>query len=122
MNDEGKETEQFYFDKDARLEALRHLTRLTPMEKMKVKNARKRAEKVSELFGDFNYGDNLTVDYSVANSLEYAYRFNALKRILEKDYKKYIYSEKGGSTLDECAKEVIERYINKNNETNDRKK
>ena len=121
MNDEGKETEQYLLQEE-RLEALRHLTRLTPMEKLKVKKAVKRAQKVSELFGEFNYGDNPEVDYSVANALEFMLRFNALKRMLEKDYMSYIYSEKEGYSLDKCANDVIMGYINKYSETNKRRK
>ena len=93
------------------LEFLRENTLLTPVSKLKVMNARRQAEKFRELYVTLNPSDNIGVDYSIADELEYQYRLISLQKRLEKGWKKYALVENDGLGLLEFTESYIEQKV-----------
>ena len=94
------------------LEALRELTKLNPIAYAKVMKARKEAELYRDLYVKYHPNAPIEVDYSTADELEFSLRMNALERIAEKGWKKYIEVEKDGYGLNQYTNDLITQHIN----------
>ena len=94
------------------LEALREITTLGPVSAAKIKFARSKADRYTDLYRKLNPSDEIGVDYSVANVLEFQLRKEALERDLEREWSNYLAVENDGIGLEEYAKGYLEEYIN----------
>ena len=96
------------------LEMLSELTKLGPLAEFKVLKARKSAEKFAEIYTKLNPSDEIGVDYSTANDLEYQLRLESLKRGLERSWASYVAYEKDKAySLDEYTEDFIKGYKEK---------
>ena len=95
-----------------KLEYLRQNTFIGPIAAMKIANARRRAEKYTEWYNSREH-EQLGVDYSDADELEYQIRFDAYQRGWEKLWKQYGdgigLKEYAEDALDQAVKEEIVR-------------
>ena len=94
------------------LEALREITTLGPIAKLKLERARKSAERYTDLYRKLNPSDEIGVDYSEANDFEFQLRKEALERKLEREWSKYLEVENDGIGLEEYAMGYLEEYLN----------
>ena len=94
------------------LKSLREITRLGPIAEFKILRARKSAEKYRELYMKDNPSDEISVDYSTVNDLEYQLRIDSLKRKLEKTWLSYLSYENDGIGLDEFVSDYLVQYLN----------
>ena len=79
------ETKKFSYDE---LAYLRKATMLGPIAMVKIAKARKEAELLRKYFAEVEH-ENIGLDYSTANELEYNYRRQALQRRIFKDWQQY---------------------------------
>ena len=100
-----------------RLEALREITKLNPVAYAKVVKARHDADKFRDLYMKYEPNDQIGVDYTIANELEYELRFRALENGVEKQWKQYLGVEDDGYGLEDWAEDVLSEHM-KNNEQN----
>ena len=115
MNNESIDMNKYYDEQKDKLETLREIEKLNPINFLRVAKARMEAEKLRELYIKENPSDIIETDFSVAEDLEYELLFNQLRRRVTKDWKDYIKLEQDGFGLDEYIEEVINSY--KNNKT-----
>ena len=80
---------------EKKLEILRKLVNLNPIDFIKVQRARK-------------------IDYSISDNLEFALRMRTLENIMFKDWKKYIKFENDGVSLTEYADDLLEQKLHEN--------
>ena len=95
------------------LEKLRELTNLGPIAKLKLQRARRSAEKFRDLYIKENPSDQIGVDYSTANDLEYELRMNSLRNSMAKSWKEYLDYENDGLGLEEYVSDYLVRELNK---------
>ena len=99
------------------LEGLREITKLNPIAEFKILRARRQADKFIDIYRKLNPGDEMSVDYSVANDLEYELRMEALSRSLEKGWAQYIALENDGLGLEDYVSDYLVNYMNNRNKT-----
>ena len=80
---------------EKKLEILRELVNINPIDFIKVQRARK-------------------IDCSISNDLEFALRMKTLENIMFKDWKKYIKFENDGVSLTEYADDLLEQKLHEN--------
>ena len=101
----------YYNIQNERLDALRHLVKLGPIDSLKVKNAINQANKLREVSVKCYPNESIDADYTVANDLEYTLRFNAFMRMCNGAFKKYQKIENDGYGLEDFAISFIDRFI-----------
>ena len=89
-----------------KLDYLRNNTFIGPVAALKIANARKKAEKYAEWYQKMEH-EQLGVDYTLADELEYQIRFDAYQRGWEKAWKQY----GDGIGLREFADDALEQAI-----------
>ncbi len=92
---------------EEKLEILRNLTTLNPLDALKVSKARKAAEKFRDVYIRENPSDVIGVDYTEANSIEYSLRFHTLEKNLTKDWQNYLKVEADGIGLREYTEDIL---------------
>ena len=102
------------------LEALREITKLGPVAQAKLSWSRKKDEKFTELYRRENPSDEIGVDYSNSDVLEYHLRMEALSKGLERSWASYINYEKDGLGLEEYVSDYLVTYLNNKNHTRTR--
>lgn len=108
---------ELYEEQTNRLESLREITRLNPIDFFRVQQARRQAEKFRELYIKENPSDIIGVDYSVADDLEYSLRFRQLERNVEKSWKSYLGLENDGYGLAQYAEDFLLQHMNEKGQT-----
>ena len=101
----------FYKLQNERLEALRKLVKLNPVDYIRVSNARKQAERVRELTTEYYPYDSIDVDYSVANDLEYTLRLNTFIKKYQKSFYEYQKLENENYCIEDFAIDLIDKYL-----------
>ena len=114
MKNESTDINSFYDERRERLESLRQLEKLNPINYIRVAKAKMDAEKLKELYIKQNPGDIIETDFSVAEDLEYELLFSQLRKSVMKEWKEYIDLEKDGFGLDEYTEEVIKSFNSRN--------
>lgn len=104
----------YYNKQNERLEALRELVKLNPIDYLRVSNACKQAEKLRELSVKYYPTESIDIDYSVANDLEYTLRLNTFIKKYQKLFYEYQKLENDGYGLEDFALDFIDRYIEDN--------
>ena len=101
----------FYKLQNERLEALRKLVKLNPVDYIRVSNARKQAERVRELTIEYYPYDSIDADYSVANDLEYTLRLNTFIKKYQKSFYEYQKLENENYCIEDFAIDLIDKYL-----------
>ena len=110
------------FSQGERLEALRELVKLNPVDYIRVKKARMQAEAFRDLYIRENPSDIIGVDYSIADDLEYQLRLAAYERICEPGWRAYLNMEHDGYGLREYAVDGLKQYLYRKAESAERSK
>lgn len=104
----------YYKKKKERLEALRVLVKLSPIDYLRVLNAKNQAEHIRNLTAKFYPNDSIDTDYTIANDLEYALRLNTFMRKSQKSFYDYQKIENECFGLEDYTIDYIDTFVEEN--------
>lgn len=112
----------YYNVQNKRLNILRKLVKLNPIDYLRVSNAIGKAEELRRVSSKFYPNESIDTDYSIANDLEYTLRLNTFIRKYQTFFVNYQKLENECHSIENIAENFIDRYIEEETlETNKRK-
>ena len=102
----------------SRLEALRELTHLSPVDYVRIANAKKKDDKLAFSHENFETG----MEHCSANELEYFIRLNKFSYMIEPSWHEYTKVEHDCFSLLEFAENVLDNFVAEKLESNARRR